>query len=125
MSKRKEPELSVGARCTSWLLLFFLFCLLLIATSGCAKLSDCCDLKCSICCFVFSLWGVIMLLALGGLLASNYQPVHLNELSEEESLAAATGAFAAAGIYAALAVLCAVRFTVIMCTQRQQAYVRV
>jgi hypothetical protein len=78
-----------------------------------------------VCCFVFSLWGTIMLLALGGLLASNYTPVHLNELSPDESVAAATGAFAAAGVYGALVVLCGVRFVYILITQRSQQYQRV
>ena len=122
MSKRVEPDASFGERCTIFGPFFFV---LLIATSVCNKLSDCCDLKCSVCCFVFSLWGTIMLLALGALLASNYTPVHLNELTPEESVAAATGAFAAAGVYGALVVLCAVRFIYILISQRRQQYERV
>ena len=105
--------------------------------AGCGCLNKCCSLNCSICCFVFSLWGFIMLvseclcqcpcmfafltlvvslvqLVLGSLLSSNYTPIHHNELTPEGAATAASGSYAAAGIYAGLMVICAVRFAYIM-----------
>ena len=95
----------------------------------CGCLSRCCSLNCSVCYFVFSLWGFIMLLILGSLLSSNYEPIHLNELNATEASQAATGSYAAAGIYAGFMVLCAVRFAYIMFQRKKetqnQAYQRV
>merc|ERR1711916_11909 len=86
----------------------------------CGCLNRCCTLNCSVCCFVFSLWGFIMLLALGGLLASNYKPIHLHELTAEQAAKAASGSYAAVGVYAALMVICAVRFAWIMFQRKRE-----
>jgi len=62
-----------------------------------------------------------MLLILGSLLQSNYTPIHLNELSPAQASQAATGSYAAAGIYAGFMVLCAVRFAYIMFQRKREA----
>jgi hypothetical protein len=52
--------------------------------------------------------------------------VHLNDLTAAESRAAAPAAFAAAGVYGGLVVLCAVRFSWILISSRcNQQYERV
>ncbi len=66
-----------------------------------------------------------MLLVLGALLQENYSPVHLNNLTPDEAVTAAGGAYAAAGVYAGLVVLCGVRFSYILIQSRRASYVRV
>jgi hypothetical protein len=70
---------------------------------------------------VFSLWGFVMLLVVGSLLAANYQPIHLNDLTASQSVDAASGAYAAAGIYGGLVILCGVRWAYIIWQEKRNA----
>lgn len=79
----------------------------------------------SVCCLVFSIWGFIMLLVLGSLLSSNYTPVHLETLNATSAAKAASGAYAAAGVYGGLIIICAVRFAYIMWSTRRNQVIRV
>ena len=49
----------------------------------------------------------------------------MNDLTAEESRAAAPAAFAAAGVYGGFVVLCAIRFSWILIASRRNQYERV
>eukprot|EP00727_Mastigamoeba_balamuthi_P011398 m51a1_g6881 hypothetical protein (114) ;mRNA; f:221546-222586 len=64
--------------------------------------------KCSVCCTLFSLWGVIMLFALGSSLS--YRGVTLYEVEDEDMDKDKKQMFIAGAIYAALVVGCGARW---------------
>ncbi|GAM18542.1 hypothetical protein SAMD00019534_017170 [Acytostelium subglobosum LB1] len=62
---------------------------------------------CSICCMVFSLFGVIGLLSIGGLINDNYGKAEGEAvLNSEEAAKASKGAFLGVIIYGAFIALC-------------------
>lgn len=70
-------------------------------------------------CF-FGRTGVIMLAVVGYLLETNYTPIHFQELSQADAATAASASYGAAGLYAAVAALCAARFIYLMWASRRR-----
>merc|ERR1711974_210955 len=79
------------------------------------KLGDCCNESKSICCTIFSLWGVLTLCVIGILLEFKYRPIDGYEIPYDNLHQTAITCFIAAGIYGGIALLCLFRLACIKC----------
>ncbi|KAH3745596.1 hypothetical protein Pelo_12998 [Pelomyxa schiedti] len=72
----------------------------------------CVGSKCALCCTLFSLWGVGMLVVLAAKL--DYRGVSLNEIDESDMAGARKAMYIAAGCYGLFVVGCGLRFAYLL-----------
>lgn len=76
--------------------------------------------KCSICCLIFSVFGIVVLIAVGGFLEMPYRKIEGEDvLVDHEAQESSKNAYIAAAIYAAFVLGCAGRY--ILCLRTRKA----